>query len=196
MRSHLVRLGKTEGKSNTLRHLLILYIGIGAGFKAAWDNSGKASDIKQYVDSMVKNQASGYQKLQQVTDEYQNIIPDMVKCLEYEDYIKATDGTNGYIPFRDFSLMNDENNNKRAVSKSVMEKGSAYKKIYNAGKAATLLANGGRLANVLPIIQYAGLSNKAMKAKMIKDAVDAANIAKAAGKKYKMRKLDIVTVKS
>ena len=162
--------------------LLIVFQGIGAGLGASGINYVKSSNIKDYVNNMINNYKFGYTELQEATNEFQEILPDMVRCLEDDEYLKYTEESDGHeeVPFRDFSDINEGESKESELGKYVKDAGGVQG-VINGAKTATMAANAQRLAKVAPYIKYAGYSNRAMKAKMIKEAINAANLAKVAG---------------
>ena len=120
---------------------------------------------------MLTDQSTGYNQLQLATDEFRFILPDMIKCMEYEDYLETTKGTNKPVSFRDFSMKNNmekHSGSKGEVISYVQEKTTHLISL------GSVVDDGITLLTVYPYFKHAWMSNRAMKAKMIKDATVAA----------------------
>ena len=106
---------------------------------------------------MIKDQESGYNQLVETTEDFKQFIQEHYQYLDEH--------------WSDSML---------EVAKKKPEPDDEMA-LRTAGKAVMAVANAERLTRIAPYLKYAGMSNKAVKAAMVKDAVHVVNMAKASG---------------
>ena len=135
-------------------------VGAATGLGASGVNYLAKKKIEKYVNQMVEEQESGYSQFMEALKNFQEYI---------EEKFKDDKTVNEFM--KKWST-ESECNGENSPGES---NGEGWR---NAGKAASVAANAERMSRVAPFLKFVGMSNRATRVAMFKDAISVANLAK------------------
>ena len=159
-----------------------MVLGIATSVGAAGMNYVISWRVQSHVKNMLEKPENNYHKLKKAADELNKMIPDMVYIVKKEDYMNLV--SERFSNERESALAGETKTNaiiEGSPEDELPRSEGILDYMYNVGKAAILVLNVDKLAQVVPYIKYMGLSHKVIKAKMIQEAVNIANLAKDSG---------------